>query len=206
MTNHESGNSLTIILIRHAEAAPPRAGTGAEGERDRLLTERGLHDAEALAETLAAMKPDRVYSSLYRRAIQSVAPIANRHGMNVELIENLRERLLSPGPLPDFREHLERCRRDFDYAPAGDESNAVAQARVGRGVRGAQAPAWRRRRGGWQSWKFDSHLLPNPARRDFARLKDSRFATLPLRSAPQSTLSFTRRRFITNSGTSSGTR
>ena len=121
---------LTIILIRHAEATPPTEGVGAESERDRPLTERGLRDAEALAEKLAGIQPDRVYSSPYRRAIQTVTPIANRHAMKVELVEDLRERLLSPGPVPDFREQLQRCWRDFDYAMPGGESNRIAQTRV----------------------------------------------------------------------------
>lgn len=71
-----------------------------------------------------------MYSSPYRRASQTVSPIARRHGIEVELIEDLRERLLSPAPLPDWREQLQRCWRDFDYAPAGGESSAIAQARV----------------------------------------------------------------------------
>ena len=125
-----SPNELTILLIRHAESAPPKDGEGAESERSRALTERGLRDAEALAETLSAIAPARVYSSPYRRAIQTVAPIARRHGREVELIEDLRERLLSPTPLPDWREHLQRCWRDFDYAPVGGESSAIAQTRV----------------------------------------------------------------------------
>ncbi len=123
-------DELTILLIRHAESAPPKDGVGAERERNRPLTERGIRDAEVLAETLAAIKPDRVYSSPYRRSIQTVAPIAARNSMEVELIEDLRERLLSPAALPDFRDHLRRCWLDFDYAPLGGESSAIAQARV----------------------------------------------------------------------------
>ena len=42
----------------------------------------------------------------------------------------MRERLLSPMVLPDWRAHLQRCWRDFDYALPGGESSAVAQARV----------------------------------------------------------------------------
>jgi len=128
-------DELTIMLIRHAESMPPKEGVGAESERERPLTARGLRDAEELADTLAAdafaqIPPARVYSSPYRRAIQTVAPIAQRHGIDIEIIEDLRERLLSPAPLPDWRAHLQRCWRDFDYAPAGGESSSRAQRRV----------------------------------------------------------------------------
>ena len=122
--------ALTTILIRHAEAVPPTEGTGAESERDRPLTERGARDAETLAEHLAQLRPTHVYSSPYRRAIQTVAPIARRNDLEVELIEDLRERLLSPKPVPDFREQLQRCWCDFDYAILDGESNRIAQARV----------------------------------------------------------------------------
>ena len=123
-------DELTIMLIRHAESMPPKEGGGAESERGRPLTERGLRDAEVLVEKLAELKPARVYSSPYRRAIQTVAPIARKHGIEVDIVEDLRERLLSPAPLPDWRAHLQRCWRDFDYAPEGGESSAIAQRRV----------------------------------------------------------------------------
>ena len=122
--------NLIILLVRHAESVPPASGVGAESERDRPLTDRGLRDANFLAASLADIKPDRVSSSPYRRSIQTVTPFARKHGLEVELIEDLRERLLSPDPLPDWKAQLKRCWEDFDYAPPGGESGNVAQARV----------------------------------------------------------------------------
>jgi 2,3-bisphosphoglycerate-dependent phosphoglycerate mutase len=121
---------LTILVVRHAESVPPTSGVGTESERDRPLTERGLRDADFLAESLADMKPDKVFSSPYRRSIQTVSPLARKHGLSVELIEDLRERLLSSDPLPDWKSQLKRCWRDFEYAPPGGETGKVAQARV----------------------------------------------------------------------------
>ncbi|HXN85188.1 MAG TPA: histidine phosphatase family protein [Candidatus Binataceae bacterium] len=121
---------LTLILVRHAEAVAPKDGDGAESERDRPLTGRGIRDAETLAETLRAMKPDAIFSSPYRRAIQTVEPIARQHELPIELIEDLRERLLFPLALTDWKDHLQRSWRDFDYALPRGESSNLAQARV----------------------------------------------------------------------------
>ena len=72
-----------------------------------------------------------VISSPYLRAIQTVEPIARRLGIEIELVDDLRERLLSPADdLPDWREHLERSWRDFDHALPGGESGRAAQARI----------------------------------------------------------------------------
>jgi 2,3-bisphosphoglycerate-dependent phosphoglycerate mutase len=120
---------LRIILVRHAEPIRPGDGKLAEGERP--LTERGHRDAAELARTLSGVATQAVVSSPYVRAIQTVTPLARRLGIAVEVMADLRERLLSPQDnLPDWRAHLERTWREFDYALPGGESSATAQARV----------------------------------------------------------------------------
>ncbi len=128
-----SDERLTIILIRHAD--PVRPGVGNFAENERPLTKRGCRDAAALAESLAAQLADTgvraVVSSPYLRAIQTVEPIARRLKIAIELVGDLRERVLSPSDdLPDWREHLQRSWQDFDYALPGGESGRVAQARI----------------------------------------------------------------------------
>jgi len=120
---------LTVILIRHAEAVAPKLGGPVESKRP--LTNRGHRDAAALAECLAGIGASAVFSSPYLRAIQTVTPVAGRLGRPIQVIEDLRERMLSPrADLPDRTVHLERAWRDFDYAPPGGETSRVAQARV----------------------------------------------------------------------------
>jgi broad specificity phosphatase PhoE len=55
------------------------------------LTERGLRQAEALAEALAGVKVDAVYSSPLRRAIDTARAIASRHGLEVVPDDRLTE-------------------------------------------------------------------------------------------------------------------
>jgi 2,3-bisphosphoglycerate-dependent phosphoglycerate mutase len=120
--------SLTALLIRHAESVAP--GVSGFDEYTRPLTAKGLRDASKLCETMASTRIDAAYSSPYLRARQTIEPIAQARGLTIETVDDLRERLLSPVELPEWRAHLERSWNDFDYAPPGGETSRVAQARV----------------------------------------------------------------------------
>jgi 2,3-bisphosphoglycerate-dependent phosphoglycerate mutase len=120
--------SLTVLLVRHAEPVAP--GTSGYDEFTCPLTVKGLRDAEQLRDEHASTQIDAAFSSPYIRARQTIDPIARARCLAIATIEDLRERLLSPTELPDWRSHLRRSWEDFDYAPPGGESGRVAQARV----------------------------------------------------------------------------
>jgi 2,3-bisphosphoglycerate-dependent phosphoglycerate mutase len=117
-----------IVLVRHAEAVAP--SDPRYEENDRPLADAGRHDAERLADQLAAEAVDAIYSSPYPRAVQTVEPLGRRVGAEISLVDELRERLLSPDALPDWRARLQRSWTDFDYALEGGESCAEAQRRA----------------------------------------------------------------------------
>jgi broad specificity phosphatase PhoE len=117
-----------IVLVRHAEAVAP--SDPRFEENDRPLAEAGRRDAERLADQLADEAVDAIYSSPYPRAMQTVEPLARRVGAEISLIDDLRERLLSLGALPDWRKRLQRSWTDFGHALADGESSAEAQRRV----------------------------------------------------------------------------
>jgi 2,3-bisphosphoglycerate-dependent phosphoglycerate mutase len=119
---------LTVLLVRHAESVAP--GTAGFDEYTRPLTAKGIRDADRLCESLVSSRIDAMYSSPYLRARQTVEPIAKARGIAIETIEDLRERMLSPVEVPDWRAHLKRSWSDFDSALAGGESSRRAQARV----------------------------------------------------------------------------
>ena len=119
---------LEILLVRHGASVPP--GTPGYDDNDRPLTEAGRQAARELADELEPFVLTAVYSSPYRRAIETVEPTARSRGLAVQQLTDMRERLLSPGPLPDWREHLERGWADADYALEGGESGRVAQRRA----------------------------------------------------------------------------
>ena len=69
-----------------------------------------------------------VFSSPYRRALETVQPIASLHALPVRSIHDLRERRLSASPLaePAFLEALQRCRENPAFAlPGGESTNEV---------------------------------------------------------------------------------
>jgi len=81
---------MRLILARHGETASNRDGLGL-GLQDVPLTEKGRHQAEALAEALAETKVVAVYSSPLRRALDTAKAIAFRHGLEVVVDEGLTE-------------------------------------------------------------------------------------------------------------------
>jgi 2,3-bisphosphoglycerate-dependent phosphoglycerate mutase len=119
---------LTVLLVRHAE--PVKPGTVGFDEFTRPLTENGLRDARRLCEMHASVRIDAAYSSPYLRARRTIEPLARRRKIEIATIDDLRERVLSLGELPDWQSHLKRSWADFDYALPGGESGRVAQARV----------------------------------------------------------------------------
>ncbi len=119
------------MLIRHAEPVPQ---TGLGEENERPLSAAGREAARRLAADLAGVGITAVYSSPYPRAVQTVEPLAAALGLDIAVIDDLRERLLSPDPLPDWEEHCRSSWAEPGYAPAGGESGAVAQARVVRAI------------------------------------------------------------------------
>lgn len=84
----------------------------------------------ALADRLRTEPIAGVYSSPYPRALQTVEPLAATLGVAVTVLPDLRERLLAPGPLPDWLEHCRLGWSNFDYALPGGESSRAAQRRV----------------------------------------------------------------------------
>jgi 2,3-bisphosphoglycerate-dependent phosphoglycerate mutase len=106
--------------------------TGKAEENDRPLSRDGSAAARTLAESLEHVPIATVYSSPYPRALQTALPIAQVHGLEVEVVDDLRERLLTPEPLADWYAEVRRSWDDFAYAVAGGESNQAAQERAGR--------------------------------------------------------------------------
>jgi hypothetical protein len=101
-----------VLLIRHASPLPPTAGTSGTRDDERSLTCEGLLAADLLAGRMRARPITAVFSSPYRRALETVQPIASTHTLPVETMDDLRERRLSPSTLAEaaFLEALHRSR------------------------------------------------------------------------------------------------
>jgi probable phosphoglycerate mutase len=79
---------MELLLIRHAE---PVRIEDAEGPADPTLHERGLTQAQRLAEYLADETLQGLFSSPMRRAQETAAPVAASHNLPVVLDDELAE-------------------------------------------------------------------------------------------------------------------
>jgi 2,3-bisphosphoglycerate-dependent phosphoglycerate mutase len=119
---------LDVLLIRHAE--PVAIGTPDIEDDDRPLTDAGRSAAQELAAELDGWEITAIYSSPYARALETVTVLAERRGIGVQLIDDLRERRLSLEPHDEWRDSLQRSWSDADFALPGAESGREAQRRA----------------------------------------------------------------------------
>ncbi|WP_433944958.1 histidine phosphatase family protein [Paenibacillus sp. SN-8-1] len=110
-----------IYLIRHAAAA------GQEPEAP--LIEAGEVQAEQLASCLKDRGIEYIVSSPYVRAIDTIRPLSELAHIKIRTDERLKERVLSPVPLENWMELLERSYAEESFALEGGESIAEAASR-----------------------------------------------------------------------------
>lgn len=112
-----------LYLVRHAHSVYT------PDERCRPLSEKGRADAVKVAEALREEKIERVLSSPYKRAAQTVEGISREINAEIELWEGFRERLLSAGPVDDFQKAVLKVWEEEHFAFEGGESNLAARER-----------------------------------------------------------------------------
>lgn len=112
----------SILLVRHADApwSP---------DEMRPLSPEGEAAAHRLAAQLSSLPITAVYSSPYRRALQTLAPLADHLGLPVRELSGLRERSLGSFGSVSFEEAVASTWTDFDLAYCGGESSREAQRR-----------------------------------------------------------------------------
>ncbi|RWZ60337.1 histidine phosphatase family protein [Halobacillus fulvus] len=113
-----------LILVRHSET---------EGQHeDSPLTKLGVRQAHTLAHFLeqTGYKVDRIISSPFLRAIETIKPYSQKCGVRIETDERLEERILSHEPVDDWEEVLHDTFEDQDLKLTGGESSKEAKERV----------------------------------------------------------------------------
>ena len=80
----------TLLLARHGQS-DWNAERRWQGHADRPLTERGWAQARALADRLAEVELDAIYSSDLRRTRDTAAVVAESQGLEVHELPKLRE-------------------------------------------------------------------------------------------------------------------
>ena len=129
---------LEILLVRHGETHWNREGRVQGYNADSPLTETGLDQAQALGRRMAVEALDALHCSDLGRTRQTVAPIMQSTGLQVNFDSRLRERnygvfegkTFSEVAI-EFPEDYARLRtRDPHFAAGGGESTAQFYDRV----------------------------------------------------------------------------
>jgi phosphohistidine phosphatase SixA len=76
----QTAEGTVVIAVRHAE----RADDGADAQTDPTLSDIGDERARCLARTLEASGITRIFSTAYRRTMETAAPVAQLLGLTVE--------------------------------------------------------------------------------------------------------------------------
>lgn len=128
-----------FILVRHGETLANREFRYI-GTRDDLLSDRGEEQAQLLAQALAVLPVQAVYSSPLKRAAKTAEPIAALHNLPVTILSDLREcsfgtwegmsraEVLASGSAAV--KQLRAWERSPAAAPPNGESFEAVQARV----------------------------------------------------------------------------
>jgi 2,3-bisphosphoglycerate-dependent phosphoglycerate mutase len=109
-------------LVRHAHAdwTP---------DEDRPLSAQGSQDAARVGKILREFPIDAIYSSPFRRARETIAPLAGQLSLSIHSEPDLRERKLGNETFENFFTAVEITWQNPSFAHPGGESNVSAQQR-----------------------------------------------------------------------------
>ena len=119
-SSHTAGACRLGLLARGLVGGTPERAT-IELHGSFARTGEGHLQAKQLAEQLAALPIERIISSPFTRARQSIAPLAERLGLPIATDERLAERVLAADDLPNWPAALKASFDDMDRCLAGGE-------------------------------------------------------------------------------------
>lgn len=99
-----------VYFIRHAEP-----DYSVYDDAIRPLTDKGKKDALNVATYLEDKGIQVALSSPYKRAIDTIKPFADINNMNIELVEDFRERKVDNCWIDDFHGFSQKQWEDFNY-------------------------------------------------------------------------------------------
>lgn len=114
----------TVYFIRHAESDR----TVRDG-RIRPLTKKGYGDAQNLVKLFKDIKIDRIYSSPFKRAVDTVSPLAVNLQMDIMTVEDFRERRSDSVQTISMEELIRIQWKDFGYTLSDGECLREVQDR-----------------------------------------------------------------------------
>ena len=114
----------TIYFVRHAEPNYEN-----HDDMSRELSDKGLKDRRLVTDFLMDKEIDAVLSSPYKRAVDTVREFADAKGLEIEKIEDFRERKVESEWIEDFVEFCKKQWNDFEYKLSDGECLNEVQKR-----------------------------------------------------------------------------
>ncbi len=131
-------NADVIYLVRHAKAGERRVWEG--DDEARPLSKLGWKQSEAIAKRLAAKGASSLYSSPYVRCMQTLEPLAERLGVEIQA----DQRLYEGSPFEPVLDLIAEVRTGAVLCSHGDLIPDIVQALARRGMEVQTSPDWRK--------------------------------------------------------------
>jgi 2,3-bisphosphoglycerate-dependent phosphoglycerate mutase len=98
-------------------------------ELKRPLTEVGIDRAKKIVALFDEINIDYIFSSPYKRTIQTIEPLSIYKKININIVENFRERKISNNWIENFDEYSKKQWNNFSYKLENGESLLEVQNR-----------------------------------------------------------------------------
>lgn len=114
----------TIYFVRHAQP-----DFNIKCDVTRPLTNKGKKDCLKVLEFFKDKNVDIIFSSPYKRAIDTIKPFADFINKDIKIVENFRERKIDNCWIEDFEKFSKNQWQDFNYKLTDGESLKEVQDR-----------------------------------------------------------------------------
>lgn len=113
-----------IYFVRHA-----KPDFSVHEDLVRPLTDEGLKSSFEICEFLRFKDISKIYSSPYKRAIDTIKPLSEELKIEIEIIDDFRERKISNCWIENFNEFTKKQWDNFYYKMVDGESLKEVQSR-----------------------------------------------------------------------------
>lgn len=113
-----------VYFVRHA-----KPDFNVHDDLTRPLTGEGIRDTKKVTEFLLDKNITKVFSSPYRRAIDTIKDFAERAGLEINIVDDFRERKIDSVWIEDFDEFSKKQWGNFEYKLSDGENLMEVQNR-----------------------------------------------------------------------------
>ncbi|RGX13759.1 histidine phosphatase family protein [Paraclostridium sordellii] len=113
-----------IYFVRHA-----KPDFSVHDDLTRPITDKGIIDSKNICEFLKEKSINKIYSSPYKRAIDTIKELAQNLNIKIEVVDDFRERKISNIWIEDFNKFSKSQWENFEYKLNDGESLNEVQSR-----------------------------------------------------------------------------